>query len=409
MTSELTEQELGDLLEAVLDHRGRTPKKLGGDFTPDGIPVISAKNVKNSRLSLDDNVRFVDPDMWDKWMPVKLRAGDILLTSEAPLGEAAYLADPDPLCLGQRLFALRADPEKLHSRYLFYALQGPKLRGRILARASGTTAQGIRQAELVRVPVPVPPMAEQRRIASILGALDDKIDSNNRIASALEQVVALQFRARFVDFLGHDEFVDSAVGAIPRGWRICPLQQMATVLTRGRAPVYSDEGEVLVLNQKCVRDRRVSFETARRHDEQARGSEDRRVQPGDVLINSTGVGTLGRVSQVRWLPEPATVDSHVTMVRADPADLDQDYLALNLMNRQSELERMGHGSTGQTELTRSRLSEMPILVPPRKEQRALSEFYLPIREQVGALEREAITLAEIRNTLLPKLVSVASG
>jgi type I restriction enzyme S subunit len=408
MRSEWPEEELDELLEAVIDHRGRTPKKLGGDFASHGVPVISAKNVKNSRLDLDESLRFIEPAMWDKWMPVKLAEGDVLLTSEAPLGETAYLAAPEPLCLGQRLFALRASQTRLNSHYLFYALQGPTLRNRILARASGTTAQGIRQSELVRVRVPVPPIDEQRRIAEILGALDDKIESSRRLVKTLEEMSATLFNARFVNFVdvvGCRDLVESELGPIPRDWSVCQLDQVSAVLTRGRAPVYIEEGGTLVLNQKCVRDGRVTFEAARRHNEEARNSKDRRVEIGDVLINSTGVGTLGRVAQVRWLPEPATVDGHVTLVRAATPDVVQDYLALTLLSRQVDLERMAHGSTGQTELTRSRLAEMPIVVPPRSEQDLLRRFYGPIREKIGSLERESIALSRIRDALLPKLVS----
>jgi type I restriction enzyme S subunit len=99
------------------------------------------------------------------------------------------------------------------------------------------------------------------------------------------------------------------------------------------------------------------------------------------------------------------MDSHVTLVRAAPAEINQNYLALTLMERQRDLERLGHGSTGQTELSRSRLGEMPILVPPWKEQEALSDFYAPIREQIGLLQRQVTTLLGIRDALLPKLIS----
>jgi type I restriction enzyme, S subunit len=84
MTS-ITSAPLGSVLAAVIDHRGRTPKKLGGDFTSAGVRVISAKNVKDGSLVLED-VRYVSREMHYQWMPEKLRSGDVLLTSEAPLG-----------------------------------------------------------------------------------------------------------------------------------------------------------------------------------------------------------------------------------------------------------------------------------------------------------------------------------
>jgi type I restriction enzyme, S subunit len=90
--------------------------------------------------------------------------------------------------------------------------------------------------------------------------------------------------------------------------------------------------------------------------------EGRELQVGDVLVNSTGVGTLGRVAQVLDLDEPAVVDSHVTVVRAGAA-LSWNYLGLSMMKRQAEIESMGEGTTGQTELSRGKLAVLKLVVP----------------------------------------------
>jgi type I restriction enzyme S subunit len=190
------ERPLGELLEVLIDHRGKTPKKLGGDFTTVGIPVASAINVKSGRVVFDSAPRCVDLEMFDRWMPVRLKADDVLLTSEAPLGEVARVPSDEPLVLGQRLFGLRGRADVLDNTYLFYVLQWKPIRDRLYARSTGTTVHGIRQAELVRVPVPVPPLAEQRAIAEVLGAVDDKIDANRRIAKLLESLA----HSWFVEF-----------------------------------------------------------------------------------------------------------------------------------------------------------------------------------------------------------------
>src|SRR5205823_2133095 len=113
-----------------------------------------------------------------RWMRVPLLADDVILTSEAPLGEVAYIREPVEWCLGQRLFGIRTNKVRLHGRFLFYALQSEQVRHDLLSRATGTTAQGVRQSELRRVRIPLPSLVEQRAIAHALGALDDKIDLN---------------------------------------------------------------------------------------------------------------------------------------------------------------------------------------------------------------------------------------
>lgn len=190
----MCERELGDLLEVIIDHRGKTPKKLGGvDFTDSGVPVISAIHIKNGWINWDERRRYVPQWMFERWMPVRLRAGDVLLTSEAPLGEVAQVENDGDLVLSQRLFALRGKRGILDSTYLRYFLQSSEGQRRLLHRASGTTVFGIRQAELIRVKVPVPPIEEQQRIAGVLSALDDLIDTNRDLCNRLHHGAAATY------------------------------------------------------------------------------------------------------------------------------------------------------------------------------------------------------------------------
>jgi type I restriction enzyme S subunit len=134
-------------------------------------------------------------------------------------------------------------------------------------------------------------------------------------------------------------------------------------------------------------------------------SEPRLLRPGDVLVNSTGVGTLGRVSTVRWLPEPATVDSHVTVVRPDAAAAAPAFVAWTLRMRQAEIEALAEGSTGQTELSRARLGDLAVTLRPRDAQDEFAKFADALEAQIGGCEREVLTLTALRDGLLPKLVS----
>lgn len=185
------EVPLGDALTAIIDHRGKTPKKLGGtDFTDSGVPVVSAIHIKSGRIQWNERRRFVPDWMFEKWMSVRLSQGDVLLTSEAPLGEVAQVENDAPLVLSQRLFALRGRPGVLDSTYLRYFLQSPDGRARLEARASGTTVMGIRQAELVKVLIPLPTLVEQKRVARLLATLDDLIEQNRALADDLAEIAS---------------------------------------------------------------------------------------------------------------------------------------------------------------------------------------------------------------------------
>ncbi|MGB4066411.1 MAG: restriction endonuclease subunit S [Nitrospira sp.] len=143
------------------------------------------------------------------------------------------------------------------------------------------------------------------------------------------------------------------------GWKTKSLGEVCSFLNRGISPRYLESGGICVLNQKCIRDHRVSYEPSRRHDAQAKkvGSE-RLIHAGDVLVNSTGTGTLGRVAQLREAPpEPTTVDSHVTIVRPTPGKFYPEFFGYMLVVIEDAIKEAGEGCGGQTELARSALAE----------------------------------------------------
>jgi type I restriction enzyme S subunit len=179
---------LGESLEVLIDHRGKTPGKLGDDFVESGVPVASAILVKDGRLDLTA-ARYVSDALFRRWMPVPTKAGDVLLTSEAPLGRVARVGTDEPLVLGQRLFGLRGRRDVLDSGYLYYALQTEWVQSDLVGRSTGTTVTGIRQSALRAVRIPAPSYLAQAAIAETLGALDSQIVMCNDVIVAAEALM----------------------------------------------------------------------------------------------------------------------------------------------------------------------------------------------------------------------------
>lgn len=169
-------KNLDEVVEEIIDYRGKTPKKLGSDWSSSGIMAISAKNIKQGRLINLDKANFVDENLYEKWMKTELTQGDILMTSEAPLGELYYMVKYRKFCLSQRVFGIRANQNSIQPVLLFLALASPSGQGELIARQSGTTVLGIRQAELRKVRLIVPPIELQANAAKTLDALCQQID-----------------------------------------------------------------------------------------------------------------------------------------------------------------------------------------------------------------------------------------
>ena len=231
-------------MDEIIDYRGKSPRK-----TPFGIPLITAKVVKGGRILPPDE--FIDESDYDEWMRRGMpKRGDVLITTEAPLGEVAQLSD-ERVALAQRIIALRASPKLIDGGFLKYSMQSPFVQDQLHARATGSTVMGIRQSELRQVVLAFPALQEQRAIADLLGALDDKIELNRRMNATLEMMARSLYQAWFVDFepvrakasgasssplmTRHvfdampRRFVESRLGLVPDGWPILPLHEAIDV------------------------------------------------------------------------------------------------------------------------------------------------------------------------------------
>lgn len=394
---EWKEIRLIDLLDALIDYRGKTPKK-----TTKGIPLITAKIVKNGRI--DKPNEFISVDDYSSWMVRGYpKVGDVVLTTEAPLGEVAQIEDAN-VALAQRIVTLRGKKGILDNTYLKYFLMSNKGQKKLKARETGTTVVGIKQAELREILVDCPPYDCQLKIASILKSLDDKIENNRKINENLEQQAQALFKSWFVDFepFRDQPFVESELGMIPEGWRVDNLDNLCSFISRGLSPKYKDSTDQWVLGQTCVRNNIVTLTNARTHEPKA--NTEKKVKQWDTLINSTGIGSLGRVGIVYFDKDNIAFDSHLTVVRSKD-ELYKHYIGRNLLMRQLEIENMAVGSTGQTELPRDRVKTMKIVVPDKAIVQRFNSFIEPIALRMYHTFDESLRLAQLRDTILPKLMS----
>lgn len=237
-------------MSAIIDYRGKSPVK-----TSTGIPLITAKIVKGGRVL--EPQEFIAEADYDAWMRRgRVQRGDVVITTEAPLGEVAQLED-ERVALAQRVILLRGAPGRLDNTFLRFALQSEFVRDQLFARQSGTTVLGIRQSELRRVLLPVPPLREQCVIAGALKAVDDKIALNLRTNRTLEATAAALFQSWFVDLdpvlakaeqrrsLGvpitvyeamPSRFMADAEGELPEGWTRAALGDVLSIAKVGVSP-----------------------------------------------------------------------------------------------------------------------------------------------------------------------------
>ena len=196
MTSEWNHFALGEITELVIDYRGKTPKKLGGDWCKQGYRALSAKNIKTGRIVQAETIRYIDESLYRKWMKDEVQRGDILITSEAPFGQIFFWDSDEKIVLSQRLFCVRIKPE-YDARFIYYYMTTPEFQSELDGRATGTTVIGLRQPELMKCVIRCPEIQEQKVIAAILSSIDAKIIANEKVNDNLQQQAAALFSSLY--------------------------------------------------------------------------------------------------------------------------------------------------------------------------------------------------------------------
>ena len=250
------------------------------------------------------------------------------------------------------LIKFSLDPSKVNPRYVKYYCQSKEYRDWIAAFNTGSTRGNINTKTLASMPIRLPDMETQHRIVNILDALENKRKNNKQINDNLQQQAVTIFRSWFVNCVPFG-------GIAPDEWKNVTLEDITAMVSRGITPKYADDTDQIVINQKCIRNHMIDLSLARNH--RPKVINDKWLRFGDLLINSTGDGTLGRAAQVWFQPHNVTVDSHVTIVRPVTENL-IFYIGLWGIQHEKEIESLHTGSTGQTELPRDRVKAMELVL-----------------------------------------------
>lgn len=354
------------------------------------IRLLRGDNVGQGRLRWDGAVRFPSGRL-DEVSKYTLGLGDVVIAMDRPWISAglkySIVREQDlPSLLVQRVARLRTKTESLDQGFLAALIGSRSFTNYVIGVQTGSAVPHISGKQIGDFDFELPPIGEQREIAATLGALDDKIESNLRERSLLRRLGTAEF----------DKVLE-------RSRKSVLLESVALSIARGVTPKYADDDPEapVVINQKCIRDGWVSLEPARRmHDREVKPAK--RAGSGDVLVNSTGTGTLGRVA--RWHAGEVFVDSHVTVVKANQDEVDPAILAYSLLGRQADIEDLATGSTGQTELSPARLGSLTIDLPTGDTD-DLASALNAIESRADQLATEIDRLKKLRDALLPELLS----
>jgi type I restriction enzyme S subunit len=351
-----------------------------------------------------------------------LRDGDLLFARQSLVLSGAgkcvlFQGDKEDVTFESHIIRCRLDQRKAEPAFYFYLFQSSQGRSLIESIVEQVAAAGIRGSDLGRLAVPVPPLAEQKAIAAVLGALDDKIDLNRRMNATLEAMARALFQSWFVDFdpvrakldgrppaaLFPEHFQDSEAGHIPKGWTLGKVSDLAT-LNRGAVNPGDFPSETFDHFSLPAFD---NGRTPKVELGSAIMSNKFTVTPNSVLLSKLNPH-IPRI----WLPDlhasRRSVCSTEFMVLCSKPGVSREYL-FSLFTSSAFASIYGTlvtGTTGSHQRIRPEsVLDMKIVIPSPPLIRAFTDIAKPMFDRINRNTDQSRTLATLRDTLLPKLLS----
>jgi len=379
---------------------GSSPKSKYYNEEGDGLPFFQG--------NADFGAKNPETTVWCTNPNKTADEGDLLISVRAPVGDL-NIANQH-CCIGRGLAGVSG--EEVNTDFLYFLLTFE--RPRLGTYAQGSTFKSVNSDVLNNFPIQYPPLPEQRRISEILSTVDEQIQQTDEMVEAAKDLKYGLMQDLLIKGIGHDDYKEGYLGPrrlkIPSEWKKARLAEVSEIITRGKQPTYVEKGGVPVLNQSCIYWDGFHPEELKRLDaEVADGWKGKYwVKEGDVLINSTGKGTLGRA--LEWTKESDTyaLDSHITRVHPDESVLDPTYFRFYLESNHGQKMLYAFcvaGSTGQIELSKTDLQTMPILLPPIEEQREISEAFHRVNEKLQNEQETKDELKELKRGLIQDLLT----
>ena len=419
MAGDWVELSLHDAGVELLDCVHSTPSAI-----EDGYPYIAIPQIKNGRIDPTDARRISHDDYLTWTRKTKPQPSDVILSRRCNPGETAVVPPDLDFALGQNLVILRSTGDTVFPPFLRWLLRSPAWWEQVRKFINvGAVFESLKCADVPNFLLPFPPLKEQRVIACILGALDDKIELNRRMNRTLEATARAIFESWFVEFdpvrakaagqqppglkpdlaaLFPDSFEDSEIGEIPDGWTLCTVNDLADV--NARTLGQDDALDVIdyVEISKVMRGEVSEVTRYQRGTEPSRAR--RRLTHGDTVVSTV---RPDRGAYFICLHPPETLIASTGFAVATPKKSLWAFLyaALTRPEIGEELGRLADGGAYPA-VRPGVIGGLPLVAP--RDRRIVDVFERiaqPLLEKAEANRIESRTLATIRDALLPKLLS----
>ncbi|OSM97701.1 restriction endonuclease subunit S [Lonsdalea populi] len=387
-----------ELLSTIIDNRGRTCP-----VSDTGLPLIATNCISNDRLYPKyETTRFVSDETYRTWFRGHPQPGDILFVCKGSPGRTNLVPDPVDFCIAQDMVAVRADPKKVYPKYLLAVLRSFYVQSQIDNMHVGTLIPHFKKGDFDKLQIPVLDHASQKLIGDTYFLFSKKIELNRSMSLTLEAMARAVYKSRFVDFDGvlPEDMQESELGLIPKGWRVGALTDLAvlnpetwTKQTRPNEVRYVD-----LSNTKWGRIESVTPYAA----EDAPSRAQRVLRPNDTIV---GMVRPGNGSYALVYEDGLTGSTGFAVLRPKRDEYAAlVYLAAVAPDNIEALANLADG--GAYPAVRAEVvAATHVVIADAGTIAKFAQCVSPLLEKIAKNERQSHTLAQLRDTLLPRLIS----
>lgn len=394
--------KLKDLCELIVDCPHSTEPNEG-----QGYPIIRTPNIGPGYLNLDGVQRVGEEAYKRRNVRAVPQAGDLILAREAPAGNVGIIPDGEKVCLGQRTVLIRPDRSKADPAYLNYYLNAPKQRHKLLSNSNGATVSHVNMPIIHNLPVDLPPLPAQQRIAGVLSAYDKLIENNRRQIKLLEEAAQRLYKEWFVDlrFPGHE--TTPIHNGIPEGWTKESLLDLADVV---RGCSYSSD-QIVAGNRTLINLGNLTpfggFRFGYEKPFSGKARPDQTVCQGDVVMGLTeqATGLAGYAALLPCVPTDSVISADLVKLSPREGVPRLFVYALLQYGRLSALISPLANGTKIKHLRPESLPRAVALLPATALMKRYAEVVKPMFDKIALAQQQIVAAREARDRLLPKLMS----
>lgn len=390
---------LSDVCEFIVDCPHSTAPDEG-----EGYPLIRTPNVGKGRLDLNGVHRVSESVYKQRIQRGAPRANDLIFAREAPAGNVALVQENQTVCLGQRTVLIRPNVQKVNPQYLVYYLLSPKPQYELLGTANGATVAHVNLPAIRNLKIELPEKSVQDKIGTILVTYDDLIENNQKQIKLLEEAAQRLYKEWFVDlrFPGHEN--TEIVDGVPEGWNECTVESFGTVITGKTPPTsnkeYYTNGKVPFVTIPDMHNVVYPLKTEKRLTiEGAQTQKNKYIPPNGVMISC--IGTVGLVSIAT---EVCQTNQQINSIILNNED-DLYFFYESMLRMKDLLDGLGSNGATMTNINKSKLEKLIIISPSKDIVKQYNDVCKPLFESALNLSRKNVYLKNMREALLPKLMS----